>query len=76
MKGNKMRASKKMLAEAQVQADKLGHAVLVGLPMFADRRQGAQLFDTGGTRKCFDKWRNSYEIADVIWPSNHPLGQD
>ena len=78
MKGRKrnMKASKKLLVEAQKEADKLGHAVLVGLPIFADRRKGAQLFDTGGVRKCYNKWRESYEIVDVIWPSTHPLGQD
>lgn len=70
-----MKASKKLLAEAQQEADCIGHAILVGLPIFADRRRGAELFDTGGLRKCFNKWRAHYEIVDVIWPSNHPNSQ-
>jgi len=69
-----MKASEKLFTEARKQANKLGHAILIGLPVFADQRQPAQLFDTGGVRKSYNKWRQSYEIIDVIWPDGHPNG--
>lgn len=59
-----MKLTPKLIEEARAEANKLNHAILIGLPVFASQRQPAQLFDTGGLRKSYTKW-----------PDNHALGQ-
>lgn len=57
------------MVEAQREANRLNHAVLVGLPICASQKQRALLYDTGGLRRSFGKWREQYHIAAVVWPS-------